>query len=295
LTSINLNTVHQTTQRIESDIATHLSELESKLPLIISQKFEDERALASGAGQGVSTAALESLPKQYDFTLRTYIKNMIIGSSIFSKGSTGTAPSMQISSLGGSEGIQSGSVYISIYETAHTHITPRSLGSTITPNDAGSVFQVTEIVIRTLTNKTYIIPYRANLSVRELKSWLHEQGNFPPKQQRLVAVGKELSEDRDLASYNLNAGGTVFMVPSIRGGPKYSELESKSMESSMYSVAGTSIAGSLQSIRTKFGTALALVKVYLFLRRARWKSRAREQKQIPGQNSLRKIPQKGPK
>jgi hypothetical protein len=239
--SINLNAVNAATQRIESDIATHILELEAKLPLIISQKLEDARALALPAGQEMSTSALNSLPTHYNFTLQKYMKNIRRGFSLSSDRSTITAPSMQISSLGGSQGAQSRSIYISIYETARTHITPSRLASTIVPEEGdsgGDVEEATEIWVKTLTNHTYKIAYRADLSVDELKSWLHKQGAFSPSHQRLIGRGKQLCEDNDLAFYGIKAGDTVHMVPSIRAGPG-----PEGRTSSIYTIAGTSASG----------------------------------------------------
>lgn len=179
------------TQRIENEITSFVLELKLKLPEIISQTFEDSRALVTSAGQNHSASALNCLPRHHNLTLQTYMANMLKGSSIFSGRSTTSGPSMQISSLRGSQGKQSASIYLSVYVTAKIQFTGTGEDSTIARmdcDDMSSVIQATEIWIKTLTGKVYKLAYRADMNIDELKFWLYGQGEFPPRSQELSGV-----------------------------------------------------------------------------------------------------------
>ncbi len=54
--------------------------------------------------------------------------------------------------------------------------------------------------------------------VLAVKQALQEKEGIQVDQSRLIFSGKQLSDDRSLESYSINAGATIHMVLQLRGG-----------------------------------------------------------------------------
>jgi len=54
--------------------------------------------------------------------------------------------------------------------------------------------------------------------IRQVKEALQEKEGIQVDQIRLISAGKQLSDDKDLASHNVTAGSTIHMVLQLRGG-----------------------------------------------------------------------------
>lgn len=54
--------------------------------------------------------------------------------------------------------------------------------------------------------------------ILQLKEKLEEQDGIPVAQQRLIFQGKQLNDDKTIASYKLQTGTKVHMVVALRGG-----------------------------------------------------------------------------
>jgi len=51
-----------------------------------------------------------------------------------------------------------------------------------------------------------------------VKQSLQEKEGIQVEQIRLIFSGKQLSDEKSLEDYNVNAGGTIHMVLQLRGG-----------------------------------------------------------------------------
>ena len=75
-----------------------------------------------------------------------------------------------------------------------------------------------QIKIKTLTGKIMDVNVEADGSVRSLKEDLQEKEGINVDQIRLIYNGKQLADDNTLDSYKIEAGKTVHMVLTLRGG-----------------------------------------------------------------------------
>ncbi|KAF4974186.1 hypothetical protein FZEAL_8891 [Fusarium zealandicum] len=54
--------------------------------------------------------------------------------------------------------------------------------------------------------------------VSQIKEKVEEKEGIPPVQQRLIHGGKQMTDDKTAAEYNLVAGDTLHLVLALRGG-----------------------------------------------------------------------------
>ena len=77
-----------------------------------------------------------------------------------------------------------------------------------------------QIFIKTLTGRKQAFNFEPENQVLAVKQALQEKEGIQVDQIRLIFSGKQLSDDRSLESYSINAGATIHMVLQLRGGCK---------------------------------------------------------------------------
>jgi ubiquitin-like protein Nedd8 len=75
-----------------------------------------------------------------------------------------------------------------------------------------------QIFIKTLTGRKQAFNFEPENQVLAVKQALQEKEGIQVDQIRLIFSGKQLSDDRTLESYTINAGATIHMVLQLRGG-----------------------------------------------------------------------------
>lgn len=82
---------------------------------------------------------------------------------------------------------------------------------------------VIQIFIKTLTGRKQAFNFEPENQVLAVKQALQEKEGIQVDQIRLIFSGKQLSDDRTLESYTINAGATIHMVLQLRGGSSADE------------------------------------------------------------------------
>jgi len=77
---------------------------------------------------------------------------------------------------------------------------------------------IQQIFIKTLTGRKQAFNFEPENQVLAVKQALQEKEGIQVDQIRLIFSGKQLSDDRSLESYSINAGATIHMVLQLRGG-----------------------------------------------------------------------------
>ena len=75
-----------------------------------------------------------------------------------------------------------------------------------------------QIKIKTLTGKVMDINVENDESILSVKQNLQEKEGIDVSQIRLIYNGKQLADDKTLDFYKIDAGKTVHMVLTLRGG-----------------------------------------------------------------------------
>jgi len=75
-----------------------------------------------------------------------------------------------------------------------------------------------QIKVRTLTGKEIELDIEPDYKVSRIKERVEEKEGIPPVQQRLIFGGKQMSDDKTAAEYNLEGGATLHLVLALRGG-----------------------------------------------------------------------------
>ncbi|USP77801.1 neural precursor cell expressed [Curvularia clavata] len=72
--------------------------------------------------------------------------------------------------------------------------------------------------VRTLTGKEIELDIESDYKVSKIKERVEEKEGIPPAQQRLIYGGKQMSDDKTAADYQLEGGATLHLVLALRGG-----------------------------------------------------------------------------
>ncbi|GAB0137003.1 hypothetical protein EsDP_00005286 [Epichloe bromicola] len=72
--------------------------------------------------------------------------------------------------------------------------------------------------VRTLTGKEIELDIESDYKVSQIKEKVEEKEGIPPVQQRLIHGGKQMTDEKTAADYNLVAGDTLHLVLALRGG-----------------------------------------------------------------------------
>ncbi|SCW04200.1 LAFE_0H08284g1_1 [Lachancea fermentati] len=75
-----------------------------------------------------------------------------------------------------------------------------------------------ELKVKTLTGKEIPVTVDPEDRVYRIKEYLEEKEGIPPSQQRLIFQGKQIDDDKTVASANLSSGMQLHLVLTLRGG-----------------------------------------------------------------------------
>lgn len=75
-----------------------------------------------------------------------------------------------------------------------------------------------EICVKTLTGKTTYIRVNSLTTVEQLKTLIRNKEGIPEDQQRLIAFGKQLEDNRMMRDYFIGEFATLHLVLRLRGG-----------------------------------------------------------------------------
>lgn len=74
------------------------------------------------------------------------------------------------------------------------------------------------IKVRCLTGKEFEIAVEHNTRIHTVKEMIEEKEGIPPNQQRLIYGGKQMMDTKEIKDYELQAGATLHLVLTLRGG-----------------------------------------------------------------------------
>lgn len=74
-----------------------------------------------------------------------------------------------------------------------------------------------QIFVKTLAGRTITIPMHPADSVDKIKQRLHQRGEKPPEEQRLVFAGLQLEDGRTMRDYNIQKESTLYLLLRLCG------------------------------------------------------------------------------
>ncbi|ORY82992.1 ubiquitin [Leucosporidium creatinivorum] len=74
------------------------------------------------------------------------------------------------------------------------------------------------IKIKTLTGKEIELNIEPDWTTEKIKESLEEKEGIPPAQQRLIFLGKAMPDDKSATDMKVEAGSTLHLVLTLRGG-----------------------------------------------------------------------------
>ncbi|GAA5954099.1 hypothetical protein JCM8115_003310 [Rhodotorula mucilaginosa] len=75
-----------------------------------------------------------------------------------------------------------------------------------------------QIKIKTLTGKEIEMDVEPSHTTQKIKEQLEEKEGIPPPQQRLIYLGKTMPDDKTVTELKVEAGSTLHLVLTLRGG-----------------------------------------------------------------------------
>ena len=74
------------------------------------------------------------------------------------------------------------------------------------------------IKVKTLTGKEIEIEVEPTDKIEHVKEKVEEKEGIPPAQQRIIFGGKQMSDEKSIADYGIEAGSELHLVLALRGG-----------------------------------------------------------------------------
>jgi sensor domain CHASE-containing protein len=86
------------------------------------------------------------------------------------------------------------------------------------------------IQVKTMTGLLHSITVKPTMTVMELKHLIEKVEHYGPDQQRIVYSGKQLSDEKQLKDYSIQADVTIHLIIRLRGGMYHESSGRKDME-----------------------------------------------------------------
>jgi len=74
------------------------------------------------------------------------------------------------------------------------------------------------IKVKTLTGKEIELDIDPDDKITSIKERVEEQSGVTPPQQRLIFSGRQMSDEKTIRDYGVNAGSVLHLVLALRGG-----------------------------------------------------------------------------
>jgi hypothetical protein len=160
----------------------------------------------------------DQLLEDYDFTVRRYLDG---ASSMVSECCTPDTASIQISSLGVTDSlhISTAATYISIYETAKTHISEALALTPVIEEDRDYEYECTQIFVKGPYNHTTVLQVDSSFTLSKINEELRLKAELPSFDTNIFFTygGQILDEARNLCHYKIPHNATIFCNLRVRG------------------------------------------------------------------------------
>lgn len=77
-----------------------------------------------------------------------------------------------------------------------------------------------QIKVKTLTGRDIPVDIEGSDRIIRIKEMMEEKEGIPPSQQRLIFNGSQLNDDNTVQEAGINAGASLHLVLTLRGGSK---------------------------------------------------------------------------